>query len=108
MTFFCPHCWLEIREQDRTCSHCRCDLSDYERLPMEEKLILSLRHPAREYRMLAVQLLGDLGSNAALPHFETLMKAEHDYFFLREVLRALAKIDTPESQALMQRLKRPN
>ena len=51
--------------------------------------------------MLAIELLGDLRSNAALPHFQTMLNHEDDFYLLREVLGALAKLGSPESRAIL-------
>jgi hypothetical protein len=103
-TFFCPECWKELPESVLECPHCRYDLSSYERLAYEEKLVLALRHPLRENRMMAIQLLGELKSQAALALFESMLKTEEDFYVVREVIYSLTKIGTERSKQIVQAL----
>jgi len=41
---FCPNCWNEVGAHDRACSNCSYDLSTYNDLSYEEKLILAIQH----------------------------------------------------------------
>jgi HEAT repeat protein len=70
-------------------------------MPYEEKLVLALGHPIRENHIMAIQLLGELRSQQALGHFEKILSGESDLFVIREVLRALAKLDCPRSRAIL-------
>jgi hypothetical protein len=45
-------------------------------LTLEEKLVISLRHPILDSRMLAVQILGNLHSVLALPEFGYIIDDE--------------------------------
>lgn len=104
-TFFCPQCWTEIPESARECPHCGYDLSIYERLSYEEKLILSLRHPLRENRMMAIRLLGDLKSEKAVAALECILESEQDFYVLRESIHALAGIGSAESMRIIRGLR---
>jgi len=101
---FCPNCWVELDPAALVCNHCGYDLVQYQKLPFEQKLILALSHPIRENRMVAIQLLGDLRSTAALPAFKSILERENDYYVLREVVASLRKIGTKESLALVEGL----
>ena len=58
-----------------------------------------------EKRYLAIQILGQLGSQAALPGLEKILDTEvNDIYVLREVLVALSKIQGPRSRALRENL----
>jgi len=105
-TFFCPQCWTEIPESALECPHCGYDLSSYERLSYEEKLILSLRHPLRENRMMAIRLLGDLQSERAVAALESMLKSEEDFYVLRETIHALAGIGNAESMRIIRGLRK--
>lgn len=105
LTFFCPGCWTEIREADVICPSCGHNLSDYVRLPYEEKLILALSHPLKENRMMAICLLGDLKSRGAVAAFESLIKTETDFYVLREVARSLTKIGDGEGWRIVRQLR---
>ena len=100
--FFCPNCWREITSEARTCDRCGYDLDRYAALSYEEKLLLALHHPIRENRMMAVETLGRLRSEAALPEWERLLADDdEDFYLLSAVLRALAHLGTPEAVALL-------
>jgi predicted amidophosphoribosyltransferase len=105
LTCFCPECWKEIGPQNAECPHCGCNLSQHDYLSYEEKLLAALRHPIRENRMLAIQLLGDLRSQAALPVFRSMLETEQDFFVVREIARSLAKIGSAESEDIIRMLE---
>ena len=103
MQYFCPSCWTPFAEDRLTCPVCGYDFGAYSALPYEEKLRLALNHPVREHRMMAIETLGRLRSRSAIPALGRLLATERDYYALRDVLHALARIDSPESTALVRR-----
>ena len=63
-----------------------------------------MEHPTPEMRLLAIQLLGELGSQAALPRLEKLLDTEtNDIYVLQETLEALSRIQGTRSWELLQR-----
>ena len=80
-------------------------MRDYDGLSYEMKLLHALDHPIRETRMMAIQLLGELKSTAALPAFRSILRAEDDVYIIREIARRLACISNDESRALLANLK---
>ena len=80
-------------------------MRDYDDLSYEMKLLHALDHPIRETRMMAIQLLGELKSTAALPAFRSILRAEDDVYIIREIARSLACIGNDESRALLANLK---
>lgn len=51
---------------------------------------------------MAAQILGNLKSQRALAEFEKIINSgESDYFFLRAILMATAKIDHPTRDAIL-------
>lgn len=101
LTFFCPNCWNRIAEGTNRCPSCGFDLKRTAALTYPEQLVLSLRHSVPEYRLTAAQILGQLGSTAALPEFQRIIETENDYYLLREVLNALNRIDDPQARQLL-------
>lgn len=87
------------------CPHCGYAISEYESLSYEKKLICALKHPVRENRMTAVQILGELRSHMALPAFTSILEKEEDFYVIREIIQALNKIGGEESKELLRRLK---
>jgi hypothetical protein len=92
MIHFCPNCGGEIRENASVCPHCQYELANYNHLPYEDKLILALRHPVRENRILAIQLLGDIRSKSAISAFGYILHEENDFYVIREIIHSLRKI----------------
>jgi HEAT repeat protein len=92
-------------QKSRQCLRCGYDLSTYEKLSYEEKLILALKHPIRENRMMAVQVLGKLHSRTAIPLFTSLLQTEEDFYMIREIVHALVRIGNVQSTDIIQKLK---
>jgi hypothetical protein len=55
--------------------------------------------------MLAIQLLGDLRNQTALPVSRSTLETEQDFYLVREMLRSLAKIGTAESEDIIRMLE---
>lgn len=54
--------------------------------------------------MIAIQILGKLRFEPALPVFEKLITTEPDVYLLREIVFALSLLSTDESRHLLERL----
>lgn len=107
LTFYCPSCWKKIRSDDLICPECGYDLSNFSSLSYEEKLLLALHHPVPGNRMVAIQTLGDLHSQLALPELEkTLKNLREDVYTLRETVIAIAKIPGEDSRVLLKEATR--
>ncbi len=105
LNYFCPYCWKVLSGRELICPSCGRSLEEYLSLDYEQKCLLALHHPVRENRMIAIQVLGDLGSHAAVAEFEKLLEGNEDYYLIREVLIALTKIKDPRSMDLLQKAK---
>jgi len=105
LSFFCPGCWMEIGEKADRCLHCGYALKDYQGLSYEKKLLMALHHPVREIRMMAIRILGDLASRAAVCALGDLLECEKDYYVIREIIRSLLKIGGTESIQRIERLQ---
>ncbi len=107
LTFYCPACWRTITGEETQCPSCGYELSKYEALSFEEKLLHALEHPIPEQRRLAIQILGKLGSQAAIPGLEIILQTEvNDIFVLREAVIALDKIPGQRSREALKRATR--
>ena len=84
------------------CPNCGYDLSDFSSLSYEEKLLLALRHPVPESRMVAIQTLGDLHSQPAPPELVKILRdLQEDVYILREAVIAIAKIPGENSKTIL-------
>ena len=105
-TFFCPFCGISGQEDNKVCSRCGKSLDYWKEHPFEERLILTLRHPITEQRMLAIRILGQRRYGRAVPFLAGMIAAGQDVYTLREIVSALAHINTPESHELLERLRK--
>jgi HEAT repeat protein len=102
--FFCPSCWKEIEAQIARCPYCGYFISRYDACSFEEKLIHALRHPIRENRMMAIQLLGEIKSEKAVLVFASILESENDFYVIREIINSLNKIGSFESMDLIRKM----
>ena len=101
ITHYCPECWSTLQGTEITCPNCGFLLQKYNQLAFEEKLLVALHHPVPERRIMAAQILGNLHSQQAISEFENIIAVENDYFFLRAVLLAVAKIKHPRQMDIL-------
>jgi len=97
MTFFCPACWKEIQEDDRTCTHCGADITLFDQKNFDENLIQALRNPTRETAGMAVWILGERKTTEANAPLVRLFELTDNPFLQREILDALDKIGTEDA-----------
>lgn len=91
-------------QTEKVCPSCGYDLSDFHDIPFEEKLLGSLNHAVPERRIIAAQVLGNMHSVKALAEFKKIIESEEvNYFFIRAVLLATAKIDHPDRIAILKK-----
>ena len=104
-TFFCPFCGKQSPEDEQICKRCGRSIEHWKDHPYEERLLLTLHHPLREHRMMAIQILGQGRYKRAVPAFEAMIRAGQDVYTLREIVYALSRIKSPASQQLIGRLR---
>ena len=103
ITYYCPGCWAIVAEDQTVCPHCGYALNRFDDLSFEDKLLAALHHSVSERRIMAAQILGNRGSQRAVPEFKKIVESgEDDYFFLRAVLLAVSKINHPQQAAILQ------
>lgn len=98
ITFFCPQCWKEIKEEDRKCPYCDADITEHEKKDFEDKLINALKHPERETVRRVVWILGRLKSIKAVMSLVKLFHETDNPFLKREILESLSEIGTEEAK----------
>jgi hypothetical protein len=103
-TFFCPFCGKQSPDDEQVCPRCGKSLNHWREHPFEERLLLTLRHPLQEHRIMAIRILGQKRYERAVPAFEEMITAGQDVYTLREIVVALSQIDTRDSRRLMAKL----
>lgn len=106
MVYFCPSCWSEFKEDFRKCPACGYDIEEFENLSYEDKLIVALNHPVREFRINAIKQLGNMKSEKALQHFEKIISNGESIFILIEIIESLSKIPSKKSVELLFKLSK--
>ena len=107
LTYYCPNCWTIVAETDKICPNCGYILEEFEKMDYEDKLLAALHHPVPERQIMAAQILGDLKSQRALPEFlKIIIGGEQDYFFLRSILMATAKVNHPDRILILEEASR--
>lgn len=104
MTFFCPICWKEIKENDRVCPFCGANISEFGNKDFEEKLINALGHPERDTVLRAVNILGKLKSIKAVNPLLALFQQTDNPFLKIEILHTLNEIGVPEAKTFIMRV----
>lgn len=104
LTYYCPKCWTVLNAKELTCPNCGYALDEHMQMPYEDKLLIALHHVVPERRIMAAQILGNQKSQRALPEFLKIIEGdETDYFVLRAVLFAAAKINHPDREIILQK-----
>jgi hypothetical protein len=102
LTYYCPRCWQIVTEEQKACLHCGYVLDDFKDNIYEDKLLAALHHSVPERKIMAAQILGIRECERALPEFEKIITGdETNYFFLRAILLATAKIDHPDRETIL-------
>jgi hypothetical protein len=103
--FFCPFCGRQSPDDELVCLRCGKPLDHWREFPYEERLLLTLHHPIREHRMMAVRILGQRRYDRAVPLFEEMIKNGQDVYTLRGIVYALSQIDTHNCRRLIAKLR---
>lgn len=102
ITYYCPNCWEIVKKGQQTCPRCGFILDQFQNSDYEDKLIAALHHSVSERKIMAAQILGDKQSEKALPEFLNIIESdETNYFFLKAVLIATAKITHPLREIIL-------
>jgi HEAT repeat protein len=102
LTYYCPSCWSELREDLAECPNCGFDVAAYKQAPYEEKLLRAAFHPIPSIRAMAISILGRIGSAQAVPILERIVREEkQDIYVLLEAVQALARIEDPAGENML-------
>ena len=104
-TFFCPFCGKQGPDDAQVCSQCGKSIEHWREHAFEERLLLTLHHPIREHRMVAIQILGQRKYERAVPVFAEMVAAGQDVYTLRGIVHALSQINTNDSRQLIMQLR---
>jgi hypothetical protein len=104
VTSYCWHCYGENKRDEGPCVHCGRSIEPPPDVTYDDRLIWALRHPLRENRMIAAQLLGVRRVAAARQPLRALALDWEDPYLSVEALRSLIAIEGAAATDLLKRL----
>lgn len=104
----CTDCWHEVHVEDVVCPNCRSDLSTFDDLTYEEKLIKALMHfePQTPIRAAEILALRESKQGAAALVRAFVDRADLDVIMGRAFLKAIARIAGEDEKVVASRLKK--
>lgn len=104
LTYFCPGCWKDFREDLPLCPHCGLDIAGFlKTTDFVDKLILALDHPEKETRLRAAWILGKLREPRAIGPLGRVLATSGDVYLAGEAAAALGKIGTIEARSVLRK-----
>lgn len=108
MSEFCPHCFHLAADNERTCSLCGTDISQWDSSTQDfnTRLIQALHHPVDDVRLRAIYAIGKRGVIAAANALvECALSTPADVVQGLEIISALSSWPpSPEQQRTLERL----
>lgn len=107
MIFYCPNCWVRVRENEKICPECRSEIGPLDQRTYFEKLVSALNHSERTTRIRAAYILGELKDRRAITPFARVVRKArgiNDVFLIEMVAVALGKVDGEEALPILIRL----
>lgn len=106
MRLFCTECWHEVTQKDSACPLCGADLSGFEELSYDEKLMKALMHFEPRTAVRAAQILA---MRKSVPGAAAIARAfvdrpDLDIIMGREFLKAIADINGLEERGVASEL----
>ncbi len=89
---FCPFCWVEVSEDEKTCPHCGRKIEEWDEKSYTEKLISALNHTERSTVYRVCYILGEKRDRLAIKPLVELLGNTNDHFLMLEIVEALGKI----------------
>ncbi len=103
LTYFCPGCWKDFREDLPQCPYCGLDITQFLRTTdFVDKLILALDHPEKETAIRAAWVLGKLREPRAVEPLRRLLERTQDVYLAGEAVAALGKIGTAAPRSVIE------
>ncbi len=53
MIFYCPNCWIRVKEDEKVCRGCKADIEPLDHRSYFEKMVRALNHSERTTRLRA-------------------------------------------------------
>lgn len=86
-----------MKENEVICPKCGKDLSTFNSMDFEDKLVLGLDNPIVQNRMFIIEVIGRKKIGKAVPKLCRMLSEERDPYELLEIAKALFNIGTKEA-----------
>lgn len=105
---FCTECWREVRQKDAVCPSCGSDLTVFNDLSYEEKLIKALMHFEPQTAIRAAEILAMRKSKAGAEAIANAFvnRADLDPIMARAFIGAIASILAEDKTQVALNLRR--
>ena len=104
LTYFCPGCWRDFREDLAQCPYCGLDITEFlKTTDFVDKLILALDHPEEETAIRAAWILGKLREPRAIGPLGRVLATSGDVYLAGEAAAALGKIGAIEARSVLRK-----
>jgi HEAT repeat protein len=105
VTFFCPNCWAEVKEEDKVCPHCAVVMQDVrDQRSYVDSLIAALAHPEPTTPIRAAWILGLLRAKAAVEPLINLLSGKADPYQKAAAVEALGHIGDESARDVLAEL----
>jgi HEAT repeat protein len=102
LTFFCPGCWRDFREDVARCPYCGLQIHKFlQTKDYVDKLILSLGHPEQGTAIRAAWILGRLRTPRAVEPLRRVLELTQDVYIARAAAAALGSIGGSEAREVL-------
>ncbi|MCA1917405.1 HEAT repeat domain-containing protein [Methanospirillum hungatei] len=88
---YCSSCWHEIEGEASFCPNCKSTHLCSEEM-LAGTLMTCLSHPVREYRLIAVESLGNIRYEPAQPYLTSIVQSEQDTEMRDAAVESIKKI----------------
>lgn len=104
---FCTDCWHEVRKEDKACPYCGGDLSVFDELTYDEKLIKALMHFEAQTAVRAAKILAMRKSKRAAGAIAQafINRSDLDVVMGRAFIKAIAEINGEDEKVTASTLK---
>jgi len=107
LTFFCPRCYAENRQEDEQCRSCGARLDEESGDYVERLIRFSLHHPVPSIPPMAAETLGQIGDKRAVEPLMEMLSTSEEPGLLEAAAEALGRLKddraVPALHALLQR-----
>jgi hypothetical protein len=105
MTFYCPKCWGEVRQENDICPHCAAEIQTVlDQRNYIGKLIAALSNPEPGTPLRAAWLLGQLRARSAVGAILDVLQGGADPYVNNAAVKALGEFGEASTESVLAEL----